>query len=207
MLLVVIGLTAMAQQRIQLHSVDKAECVSSDMTSLKASFSFSTIEAQDYTNERGNFSWISMANTVLGGNEGEPQIPVVNELIAVPFGAHPRIEITSYSVTDYRLDDYDMKTLVPRQPSLRKDKRPEEVPFVMNQDAYQTRGLRSAPQAIVSVEGTMRGVQLGKMTIEPVSYDPVNNTIRVFNDIEVTVHFDGAPLSALLQHHALPHLL
>ena len=41
----------------------------------------------------------------------------VNELIAVPFGAHPRIEITSYSVTDYRLDDYDMKTLVPRQPS------------------------------------------------------------------------------------------
>ena len=195
LLLLAFGLSAMAQQ-IQLRSADKAECVKSDMTSLKASFSFSTIEAEDYNSERGIFSWLSMANTVIGGNEGEPQIPVINQLIAVPFGAQPRIEITSYSTTDYRLEDLGIHTLVPRQPSVRKDKRPEDVPFVMNEAAYQTRGLRSEPTATVSVEGTMRGVQLGTMTIEPVSYDPVNNTLRVFNDIEVEVHFDGADAQA-----------
>ena len=195
LLLLAFGLSAMAQQ-IQLRSADKAECVKSDMTSLKASFSFSTIKAEDVESERGTFSWLSMANTVIGGNEGEPQIPVVNQLIAVPFGAQPRIEITSYSTTDYRLEDLGIHTLVPRQPSIRKDKRPEDVPFVMNEAAYQTRGLRSEPTATVSVEGTMRGVQLGTMTIEPVSYDPVNNTLRVFNDIEVEVHFDGADAQA-----------
>ena len=42
----------------------------------------------------------------------------------------------------------------------------------------------------------MRGIQVGKMTIEPVSYDPVNNTLRVFNNIEVEVHFDGADVRA-----------
>lgn len=199
LLLLVFGLSAMAQQSITLRSVDKAECVKSDMTSLKASFSFSTIEAEDYESERGTFSWLSMANTVIGGNEGDPQIPVVNELIAVPFGATPRVEITSYSTTDYRLDDLGIHTLVPRQPSLRKDLRPEDVPFVYNESAYQTRGLRSAPNAIVSVEGIMRGIRLGKMTIEPVSYDPVNNTLRVFNDIEVEVHFDGADAQATEQ--------
>ena len=193
LLSMMLSISVIAQQQIQLRSVDKAECVKSDMTSLKASFSFSTIEAQDYESERGTFSWLSLPNTVIGGNEGDPQIPVVNELIAVPFGANPRIEITSYSTTDYRLEDYGMKTLVPRQPSLRKDKNPDEVPFVYNASAYQsTRGFRSEPMATVNVMGTMRGVQLGKMTIEPVSYDPVNNTMRVFNDIEVTVHFDGA---------------
>ena len=195
LILVAFGLSAMAQQ-IQLRSADKAECVKSDMTGLKASFSFSTIAAEDYGSERGTFSWLSMPNTVIGGNEGEPQIPVVNQLIAVPFGAQPRIEITSYSTTDYRLEDLGIHTLVPRQPSLRKDQRPEDVPFVYNASAYQTRGLRSTPQAVVSVEGTMRGVQLGKMTIEPVSYDPVNNTLRVFNDIEVEVHFDDADAQA-----------
>ena len=195
LLLLAFGLSAMAQQ-IQLRSADKAECVKSDMTSLKASFSFSTIAAEDYNSERGTFSWLSMPNTVIGGNEGDPQIPVINQLIAVPFGAQPRIEVTSYSTTDYRLEDLGIKTLVPRQPSLRKDKRPEDVPFVYNANAYQTRGLRSEPTATVGVEGTMRGVQLGKMTIEPVSYDPVNNTLRVFNDIEVTVHFDGADARA-----------
>ena len=196
----VLGASAMAQQKIQLRSTNKAECVKSDMTSLKASFSFSTIEAQDYESERGTFSWLSLPNTVIGGNEGDPQIPVVNELMAVPFGANPRIEITSYSTTDYRLEDFGIHTLVPRQPSVRKDQRPEDVPFIMNEAAYQsTRGFRSEPMAIVNVVGTMRGVQLGKMTIEPVSYDPVNNTLRVFNDIEVTVYFDGADAQATEQ--------
>ena len=196
LLSMVLSVSVMAQQKIQLRSVDKAECVKSDMTSLQASFSFSTIDAQDYESERGTFSWLSLPNTVIGGNEGDPQIPVVNELIAVPFGAQPWVEITSYSSTDYRLSDYGIHTLVPRQPSLRKDQRPEEVPFVYNETAYQTRGLRSTPQAVVSVEGTMRGIRIGKMTIEPVSYDPVNNTLRVFNNIEVTVHFDGADARA-----------
>jgi uncharacterized repeat protein (TIGR02543 family) len=186
----------MAQQRIQLRSVDKAECERSDMRGLKASFSFSTIEAENVDTQRGQFSWLSMPNTVLGGNEGDPQIPVVNELIAVPFGANPHIEITSYSSTDYHLDDLGIQTLIPRQPSLRKDQRPEDVPFVYNANAYQTRGLRSAPTATVYVDGTMRGIQVGKMTIEPVSYDPVSNTLRVFNDIEVEVHFDDADLRA-----------
>ena len=195
----ILSVSVFAQQKIQLRSADKVECVKSDMNGLQATFSFSTIEAQDYESERGTFSWLSLPNTVRGGNEGDPQIPVINQLIAVPFGANPSIEITSYSTTDYRLADYDMKTLVPRQPSLRKSQRPEDVPFVYNANAYQTRGLRSAPQAVMSVEGTMRGVQLGKMTIEPVSYDPVNNTIRVFNDIEVTVHFDGADRQATEQ--------
>ena len=187
-----LGVSVMAQQKIQLRSVDKAECVKSDMRGLKASFSFSSIDAQDIQRERGTFSWLSLPNTIIGGNEGDPQIPVINELIAVPFGATPRIEITSYSTTDYRLSDYGIHTLIPRQPSLRKDQRPEEVPFVYNESAYQTRGFRSEPMAVVEVAGTMRGVQLGKMTIEPVSYDPVNNTLRVFNDIEIEVHFDGA---------------
>ena len=192
-----LGMSVMAQKSIQLRSVDKAECVKSDMTSLQASFSFSSIEAQDYPSERGTFSWLSLANTIIGGNEGDPQIPVVNELIAVPFGAQPTIRVTNYSTTDYRLEDYDIHTLVPRQPSLRKDKRPEDVPFVYNEAAYQsTRGFRSEPMAVVEVVGTMRGVQLGKMTIEPVSYDPVNNTLRVFNDIEVEVSFDGADAAA-----------
>ena len=196
-LVMVLGFTAFAQTKIQLRSADKAQCVKSDMTGLKASFSFSGIEAQDYQSERGTFSWITMPNTVIGGNEGDPQIPVINELIAVPFGATPSIEITSYNTTEYRLADYGINTLVPRQPSLRKDQRPEEVPFVYNEAAYQsTRGFRSEPTAIVSVEGTMRGIQVGKMTIEPVSYDPVNNTLRVFNDIQVEVRFNGADAKA-----------
>ena len=192
----VLSVSVMAQQKIQLRSADKAECVKSDMRSLKASFSFSTIDAQDIQSERGTFSWLSLPNTVIGGNEGDPQIPAVSELIAVPFGATPSIRVTSYSTTDYNLEEYGIHRLMPRQPDLRKDQRPEDVPFVINEAAYQTRGLSSEPVVRVSVDGIMRGVQVGRMSIEPVSYDPVNNKIRVFNEIEVEVSFDGADARA-----------
>ena len=111
-------------------------------------------------------------------------------------GAQPTITVTSYSTKEYNLNDLGIKTLIPRQPSLKKNQNPDDVPFVYNEAAYNTRGFRSEPRAIVEVVGTMRGVRLGKMTIEPVSYDPVNNTLRVFNDIEVEVSFDGADATA-----------
>ncbi|MBR3710571.1 MAG: choice-of-anchor J domain-containing protein [Bacteroidales bacterium] len=196
-LLIAMSMGAMAQQKIQLRSADNAECVKSDMKSLKASFSFSTIVAENMETKGGQYSCLSLANTVIGGNEGEPQIPVINELIAVPVGAKPTIKVTSYNTTEYKLSDLGVKTLIPRQPSLRKDKKPEDVPFIKNEAAYQSsRNFRSEPRAMVNVVGTMRGVQLGKMTIEPVSYNPVNNTIRVFNDIVVEVSFDGADAKA-----------
>ena len=189
----VIGATAFAQTKIQLRSADKAQCVKSDMTSLKASFSFSGIEAFEVQNDRGSFSTITMPNTVAGGNVGDPQIPVINELIAVPFGATPNIRVTNYSTTDYNLEEFGIHKLTPRQPDVMKNEKPV---FVYNEAAYQKRGLSSEPMARVSVNGTMRGVQVGQFSIEPVSYDPMNNTLRVFNNIEVEVSFDGADAKA-----------
>jgi len=191
-----LGFSTFAQTEIHFKAADKAECIKSDYTSLQAHFAFSNLEAKQVETVRGAFSMLSLPNTVIGGNEGDPQIPVVNELIAIPFGAQPTITVTSYSTTDYDLDQLGMNRLFPRQPSLRKDQKPEEAPFLFNQSAYETRGLRGEPKAVVGVVGTLRGVQLGKMTIEPVSYDPVNNTLRVFNDIEVEVRFDGADAKA-----------
>ncbi len=192
LLSIMLSMSVMAQHNIKFRSADKAECVKSDMTSLKATFSFSGLEAHEMQSERGVFSTLTMPNTVVGGNEGDPLIPVVNQLIAIPFGTTPTIRVTHYSATDYDLEDYGIHTLSPRQPEAWKDEQPENVPFVYNETAYQTPGLRLEPMARVEVEGVMRGVRVGQMSIEPVSYDPVNNRIRVFNDIEVEVCFDGA---------------
>ena len=98
-----LGFSVFGQTKIGLRSIDKAECVKSDMTQLEATFSFSGLEANDVSTERGVFSMLTMPNTVIGGNEGDPQIPVVNQLIAVPFGATPNIRVTHYSTMDYDL--------------------------------------------------------------------------------------------------------
>ena len=103
--------------------------------------------------------------------------------------------VTSYSAKDYSLSEYGISTIIPRQPSVRKDQNIDELPFIYNEEAYQTRGLALAPEATIEVQGTMRGIRIGSLVINPMSYNAKDNTIRVFNDIEVEIEFEGADIA------------
>ena len=114
-LFLMLGVSVMAQKKIQLHStVNRSKCEKNDMTSLKATFSFSVLEARDCKSKAGEFPLLSMPNTFIGGNEGAPEIPVVNELIAVPVSATPNIKVKRFKTEEYQLDNYGIKTLAPR---------------------------------------------------------------------------------------------
>ena len=194
LLVLVMGtMFAMAQNgRIDLRQETKAEITQSDFNSLRATFSYGSIESIEISTERGAFSEIAIEGTYASGEMGSPELPASHQLLAVPFGATPRVSVINYTTTDYRLSDYGIGTILPHQPSVRKDQNPDEVEFVYNAQAYQTRSLATAPEATIEVQGTMRGIRIGSLVINPVSYNPAANTLRVFNNIEVEVSFDGA---------------
>ena len=194
LLLLVMGTVfAMAQNgRIDLRSTSRAEITHSEFTTLRAMFSYGSIESIEVSTERGTFSEIAIEGTYASGEIGAPELPASHQLLAVPFGATPTVSVISYSTTDYRLSDYGINTLIPHQPSVRKDQNLDEVEFIYNAEAYQTRSLATAPEATIEVQGTMRGIRVGSLVINPVSYNPASNTLRVFNDIEVEINFEGA---------------
>ena len=193
LILVMSAMFAMAQNgRIDLRSTSSAEITHSDFTSLRATFSYGSIESIEIATERGTFSEIAIEGTYASGEIGTPELPASHQLLAVPFGATPRVNVLNYTTTDYNLSDYGINTLIPHQPSIRKDQNLEDVEFVYNAAAYQTRSLATAPEATIEVQGTMRGIRVGSLVINPVSYNPVSNTLRVFNNIEVEVSFEGA---------------
>jgi hypothetical protein len=198
-LLIVLALStlfALAQNgRIDLRSTSSAEITHSDFHSLRATFTYGSIESIEVPTERGTFSEIAIEGTYASGEIGTPELPASHQLLAVPFGATPRVNVINYTTTDYRLSDYGIRTLIPHQPSIRKDQNLDEVEFVYNASAYQTRSLASAPEATIEVQGTMRGIRIGSLVINPVSYNPASNTLRVFNNIEVEVSFDGADIA------------
>ncbi len=199
-LLLVLALStmfALAQNgRIDLRSTTRADITHSDFNSLRATFSYGSIESIEVNTARGTFSEIAIEGTYASGEIGTPELPASHQLLAVPFGATPRVNVLSYSTTDYRLSDYGIGTLIPHQPSVRKDQRPEDVEFVYNAAAYSnTRSLATEPEANIEVQGTLRGIRVGSLIINPVSYNPTTNTLRVFNDIEVEVSFDGADIA------------
>ena len=184
---------AVAQNgRIDLRHETKAEITHSDFSTLRATFSYGSIESIEIATQRGTFSEIAIEGTYASGEIGAPELPASHQLLAVPFGATPRVNVISYTTKDYNLSDYGINTILPHQPSVRKDQNLDEVEFVYNAAAYQTRSLASAPEASIEVQGTMRGIRIGSLVINPVSYNPAANTLRVFNDIEVEINFVGA---------------
>ena len=184
---------AVAQNgRIDLRHETKAEITHSDFSTLRATFSYGSIESIEIATQRGTFSEIAIEGTYASGEIGTPELPASHQLLAVPFGATPQVNVISYTTTDYRLSDYGIGTLIPHQPSVRKDQNLDEVEFVYNAAAYQTRSLATAPTATIEVQGTMRGIRIGSLVINLVSYNPAANTLRVFNDIEVEINFVGA---------------
>ncbi len=195
-LLIVLAMSTMfavAQNgRIDLRHETKAEITHSDFSTLRATFSYGSIESIEIATQRGTFSEIAIEGTYASGEIGTPELPASHQLLAVPFGATPQVNVISYTTTDYRLSDYGIGTLIPHQPSVRKDQNLDEVEFVYNAAAYQTRSLATMPEATIEVQGTMRGIRIGSLVINPVSYNPAANTLRVFNDIEVEINFVGA---------------
>ncbi len=187
----ILGATAVAQNKIQFRSADKAECVKSDMTSLKATFSFSGLEAQKVETERGTFSEIYIEGAYPNGNVGEPQLPMFTRLIAIPTGATPNVTVGSHSETSYTLSDYGIGTISAMQAPIRKDVEPSTVAYAYNEAAYARNSYNDDPIAMVEVLGTMRGITMGRLIVQPVRYNPAAGTVKVYNDIEVTVNFEN----------------
>lgn len=182
-----------AQGRIELNSGSKGVRLSeSSMKGFSTTFSYSSIETELVETEYGTFSKVIMSDAMSDGEIGTPSLPVSRKLIAVPFGAKPMVNVVNYTTTDYQLSDYGIERIYPQQPSYSKDTKIEEVFFQYNEKSYQTRSLNNAPEIEVEVLGTMRGIQIGSLQVEPVSYNPANNTIRVYNDIELEVVFEHA---------------
>ena len=186
----------MAQGRINLNaSKTTQECRNVKLDGFSASFSYSSIESQDVNTEKGVFSVLNMGNnSIAAGNIGDPQVLVTRELIAVPFGATPVVNVKSYTVEEYNLADYGINRLYPQQPSQSKSEK--DVKFVYNESAYAAKGFdESRPIAEVTVMGTMRGIQIGALQLNTLRYDASSNTIRVYNNVEVEVNFENADLA------------
>ena len=195
----ILSVSVMAQQKIQLRSADKAECVKSDMTGFRANFSFSGLDASQVQTTRGELSEISIEGAYPNGNVGEPQLPMFTRLIAIPTGATPVVSVGAHSETEYTLSDYGIGTVSAMQAPVRKNVDPSTVEYAFSEAAYARNSYNDDPIAMVEVLGTMRGITLGRLIVQPVRYNPAAGTVKVFNDIEVSVDFQNGDAEGTMQ--------
>ncbi len=125
---------------------------------------------------------------------GNPEMPVRRKLIEIPYGAVPSVRIVNYEVAEYKLADYGIsEPVMPLQYSVPKCGDAPE--FVYNAEVYATDAFIKQELVTVDILGIMRGTRIARVNIAPVFYNPVKNTIRVYENLEFEIDFEGADLA------------
>jgi len=160
---------------------------------LQVSNTLSALQYFDVKTSKGEFTQLQAQSYAGSDTYGSPQLPVMRKLIEIPQGATPVVNIISYTVNEYSLSDYGFKPLFPAQPPVSKSAANPELAY--NPSAYQQNSFTGGDLATVDVLGMLRGTRLGRLNISPVQYNPVTNTIRVYNNLVIDVTFKGANIS------------
>ncbi len=128
---------------------------------------------------------------------GEPNLPTANRLIMVPAGAQLTAQVLDFAIEEIDLKDYGFdRPLMPVQPSLSKSASAEDIPFEFNDAVYELDRYYSLPPAKTEILGRMRSVRIGRVSIAPIQYNPVQNRLRIYSRMTVRVSFDNPDWSA-----------
>ena len=144
--------------------------------------------------KEGSFTMLSVKGLARSfDNVGEPNLPMAHRLFVIPFGCELTTEVISYEVEEISLADLGLEDpVIPAQPPMSKSDDPALVPFHYDQTAYGKSGYYKLPLAEANVSGVMRGVRMGRMSMTPVEYDPVEHKIKVYKNVTVRVDYVDA---------------
>ncbi len=150
----------------------------------------SEINIMKVKNDADNFVKLVVPGYGENAKKGNAELPVLEELLNVPFGSTISVEILNKEVETIALSDYGINNFIfPSQPSLSKSENAEDIPFYFNTDYYNANRFHSDKLVSTEILGKMRGQQLARLSIAPFSYNPVKNELKVVTKLEVKVIF------------------
>ena len=172
---------------------NKIEVLANNYSKLELDFSIANIKGFDVQTRKGQFTKLLLKNGYPNGKLGEPELPAIKKLVEIPFGAEISIRTVDYQITEYDLKDFGIDNkIMPAQPSLPKNIDPATVEFEYKEDIYSQDKFVGPDLANAKILGKLRGMRLARIIISPIRYNPVNNKIKVYNNIEVEISFSGS---------------
>lgn len=204
LLLLMLGLALAFQAsaydfKVNGSSSNKLQVTESNYSTLQLRSSLSAFKTFGVKTPEGKFSELQVAGYTPSTTVGAPKLPVMRKMIEVPVSANPVVEIINYTVNEYDLAQFGITDpIIPAQaPQSKSLDFVEELAY--NKALYATDAFYSQELVTVDVLGTMRGTQLGRINVAPVSYNPVTNKIRVYENLEFAIHFEGADVVRTIQ--------
>lgn len=175
------------------NQATQLKLVQSDNQSVKFENILSMIRTTDLKTLNGDFTSLIIEGYTKNNEFGSALLPMKRKLIEIPAGAVPTVKILNYSVKEINLSEYGISNnLYPSQPPLSKNI--DEHDFVYNLQAYSNDSYGTKNLVEVKVLGYMRSTRIARVEIAPIQYNAVQNTLRVYENIEFEVVFENADI-------------
>lgn len=167
------------------------------------------LDCRDVQTRAGIFTELSAEGFGFSNMVGDPKLPMYHKLIQVPVGAGYEIRIISSHFQEFHFANYGAGiAVIPAQAPLSKNiTDPDQIPFVVNQSAYNSNSFTETPLVKVNHIGTMRALVLARLDISPVQYNPATGMVRVYDHIGAEIIFTHPDLKAtqnLLDKYSSP---
>ncbi|MBE0639563.1 MAG: T9SS type A sorting domain-containing protein [Bacteroidales bacterium] len=181
-------------QTIQItNGVNTTTIIDNDYSLLSISNAVSSLNAAKIKTADHDFTQIEIEGYGFSTNLGQPKLPVLKKLIEIPLEANIEVVITYKRFKEISLNEFELYDFIyPAQPSLSKSTDPTEAIFYFDEDFYNIDDFLGNELVSVYPLGVMRGVNIARIEIAPIQYNPVANMIRVHDQITVEFRFtDG----------------
>jgi hypothetical protein len=137
---------------------------------------------------------LAMEGVGEGGAIGEPHVPRLTRLLAIPRGADVSVEVlrsSSYALGGVVLwplqeEALDQDNFQPPDRSVFADK-----PFRIDSKIYAADALYPARPAGARALGTMRDLEVGGVEVDGAQYNPRARQLRIYTSLDVRVRFGG----------------
>jgi hypothetical protein len=128
---------------------------------------------------------IKMAGSLLPIGAGYPDLPVVSNYVAVPYGAKPKVTVVSY-----REERYQNVDIAPGM-ELPTDLDKSIKPLQRKSEIYSKNEFFPSDFVMYSKIQKMRGVDVFTLSFSPFRYNPVTKELIVRRDMKVSITFEG----------------
>lgn len=161
----------------------------------------SDIQTMMIKTKEGNFVKLIVSGYGENAKHGNAELPVLEELINIPFGSTVEIKVLNTEEQIISLSDYGIDNLIfPSQPSISKGENAADVPFYFNEDYYAKNDFYTHKLITTELLGKMRGQQLARISVAPFQYNPVTNQLKVVTKLEVKVIFKNTDITSHLSN-------
>lgn len=168
---------------------------------IKISYSIDVqqLQIQNIKTEQGIFSRISYDGMTPMQNDGQPELPVIINLLEIPLCEGMEVNVINSTYEEYSLSELGINhPIMPVQP---KHPKSEEgpFPFVIDEATYASNSFYGTILAQAEKVGMLRNINMGSVSISPFEYNPVTGQLRVCTRLDVEISFANANLPKTME--------